>query len=97
MIRRTRRGGTRRVGGAPPLPKETVRVHTVAGLQGRGGYRDGAVAQALFQKVSDFALLPDDRVLVTDEHDNRIRMLSADLQQISTVAGDGSRGKRDHP
>jgi hypothetical protein len=90
--RRTRRCA-RRVGGAP-LPKDTVRVHTVAGLQG-SGYRDGAAATARGDGVHGFALLPDGRVLVTDEHNNRIRMLSADLQQMSTVAGDGTFGYRD--
>ena len=37
--------------------------------------------------------LPDGRVLLSDHH--RIRVLSADLQQVRTVAGDGEEGHRD--
>ena len=39
--------------------------------------------------------LPDGGVLVVDRNNNRIRMLSADLQQVITVAGDGEDGHRD--
>jgi hypothetical protein len=34
-------------------------------------------------------------VLVTDQGNNRIRMLSTDLQQVTTVAGDDEQGHRD--
>jgi hypothetical protein len=34
-------------------------------------------------------------VLVADFNNKRIRMLSADLQQVSTMAGDGEGGHRD--
>jgi len=44
---------------------------------------------------SGLALLTDGRVLVSDFSNNRIRVLSADLQQVSTVAGDGETGHRD--
>ena len=37
-------------------------------------------------------LLPDSRVLVADCNNGLIRMLSADLQQVSMVAGDGRQG-----
>jgi len=67
-------------------------VSTVAG-DGEKGHRDGAAVQARFCCPSDLALLPDGRVLVVDNH--HIRMLSADLQQVSTVAGDGRRGHHD--
>ena len=34
-------------------------------------------------------------MLVADCGNDRIRVLSADLQQVSTVAGDGEQGHRD--
>jgi len=37
-------------------------------------------------------LLPDSRVLVADCNNGLIRMLSADLQQVSMVAGNGRQG-----
>ena len=42
-------------------------------------------------------LLPDGRVLVTDWENHHLRLLSADLQQVSTVtvAGDGEEEHRD--
>jgi DNA-binding beta-propeller fold protein YncE len=59
------------------------------------GHLDGAAAQAQFSHPAGPALLPDGRVLVADFGNNRIRVLSADLQQVSTVAGDGEGGHRD--
>jgi len=66
----------------------------VAG-SGEQGNRDGAVAQAQFCLPTSLELLPDGRVLVADWGNRRIRVLSADLQQVSTVAGDGEQGHRD--
>jgi glucose/arabinose dehydrogenase len=68
------------------------RRHAVAAV---GGHRDGAAAQAQFYHPGNIALLPDGRVLVAERDNIRIRMLSADLQQVSTVAGDGEHGHRD--
>ena len=62
---------------------------------GERGHRDGATAQARFNGVCGFLLLPDSRVLVADWGNHRIRLLSADLQHVSTVAGDGMWGHRD--
>jgi DNA-binding beta-propeller fold protein YncE len=76
------------------LSADLQQVSTVAG-DGEAGHQDGAVAQARFYGPTGLALLPDGRVLVTDEDNNRIRVLSADLQQVSTVAGDGERGHQD--
>jgi DNA-binding beta-propeller fold protein YncE len=76
------------------LSADLQQVSTVAGDGGRG-HRDGAAAQAQFYCPVGLALLPDSRVLVADSDNNRIRMLSADLQQVSTVAGDGGQGHRD--
>jgi hypothetical protein len=62
---------------------------------GEAEHRDGAAAQTQFNYPFGLTLLPDGRVLVTDHVNNRTRMLSADLQQVSTVAGDGVGGHRD--
>ena len=58
-------------------------------------HHDGPATIAKFCWPHAFALLPDQRVLVTDMGNHRIRMLSADLQQVSTLAGDGGYGHRD--
>jgi glucose/arabinose dehydrogenase len=81
------------------LSADLQQVSTVAGDGeagfGGGGHRDGAAAQAQFHDPSGLAVLSDGRVLVTDISNRQIRMLSADLQQVSTVAGDFHRGHRD--
>ena len=77
------------------LSANLQQVSTVAG-DGERGHRDGAAAQAQFSRPTGLALLPDGRVLVADQFNNHcIRVLSANLQQVSTVAGDGEVGHRD--
>ena len=76
------------------LSADLQQVRTVAGDGGRG-HQDGAAAQAQFNCPDGLALLPDGRVLVVDLGNHRIRVLSADLQQVSTVAGDGEEAHRD--
>jgi hypothetical protein len=76
------------------LSADLQQVSTVAG-DGERGHRDGAAAQAQFNRPTSLALLTEGRVLVTDSWNNRIRVLSADLQQVSTVAGDGGEEHRD--
>jgi DNA-binding beta-propeller fold protein YncE len=76
------------------LSADLQHVSTLAG-DGGEGHRDGAAAQAQFSGPVSLALLPDGHVLVADSWNNRIRVLSADLQQVSTVAGDGEYGHRD--
>jgi sugar lactone lactonase YvrE len=76
------------------LSADLQQVSTVVG-DGGEGHRDGAAAQAQFNYPTGLALLPDDRVLVVDRNNHLIRVLSADLQQVSTVAGDGEHGHRD--
>ena len=73
------------------LSADLERVSTVAG--GEMGYRDGAAAQ--FCSPDGLAVLPDGSVLVADRDNNRIRLLSADLQHVTTVGGDGTYGCRD--
>ena len=53
-------------------------------------HRDGAARQALFNSPEGFAVLPDGGVLVTDHAMDGIRVLSADLQQVTTLAGASS-------
>jgi hypothetical protein len=81
------------------LSTDLQQVSTVAGCgpagAGSAGHQDGAAAQAEFSGPCGLALLPDGRVLVSDFGFNGIRMLSADLQQVSTVAGDGEQGHQD--
>jgi WD40 repeat protein len=67
----------------------------VAGPGRYGAYQDGAAAQARFRYPSCLAVLPDGRVLVADFGNACIRMLSANLQEVSTVAGDGVAGHQD--
>jgi len=69
------------------LSADLQQVRTVAG-NGEQGHRDGAAATAQFMAPSGLALLPDGRVLVADAHSHRIRVLSADLQQVRLVAGE---------
>ena len=75
--------------------EECTRRYKEGYRNGTEGYRDGASAQAQFRYPTGLALLPDGRVLVADRTNHRIRVLSADLQQVSTVAGDGGWGHRD--
>jgi hypothetical protein len=82
--------------GIIPMPGQAL-VSVGAMVVGTGGYgfQDGAAAAARFNDVRAMLLLPDSRVLVADAFNHRIRVLSADLQQVSTVAGDGEGGHRD--
>jgi glucose/arabinose dehydrogenase len=66
------------------LSADLQQVSTVAG-DGTEGHRDGAAAQAQFHLPSRLAVLPDGRVLVSDGRNTRLRVLSADLQQVSTL------------
>jgi hypothetical protein len=65
------------------LSADLPQVSTVAG-DGGEGHRDGAAAQAQIEDPGALALLPDGRVLMTDYH-NHIRVLSADMHQVSTL------------
>jgi hypothetical protein len=70
------------------LSADLPQVSTVAG-DGEQGHWDGAAAQTQFNCPSGLALLPDGRVLVADFSNRRIRVLSADLQQVSTLTNAG--------
>ena len=77
------------------LSADLQQVSTLTRHTRGGGHQDGAAAQSQFRWPRDLVQLPDRRVLVADMGNHRIRLLSADLQQVSTVAGDGARGHRD--
>ena len=66
------------------LSADLQQVSTVAG-NGEAGYRDGAAADAQFDDPTGLAMLSDGRVLVADRLNGRIRVLSADLQKVSTL------------
>ena len=73
-----------------PMPgQDLVSVGAMVVGTGVHGFQDGAGSAAMFRGVRGMLQLPDGRVLVTDLNNHRIRVLSADLQQVSTVAGDG--------
>jgi len=79
-----------------PMPgQDLVSVGAMVVGTGEGGFQDGAAAAVMFMYVRTMLHLPDGRVLVTDGDNHRVRVLSADLQQVSTVAGDGAEGHRD--
>ena len=75
----------------PVLGHELVSVSMAAGT-GDAGFHDGAAAEARFFGVHGMLCPCDGRVLVADSYNNSIRLLSADLQEVSTVAGDGEAG-----
>ena len=84
------------VGVIIPMPgQDLVSVGAMVVGTGEEGFQDGAAAAAMFHGVRAMLQLPDGRVLVVDRNNHRLRMLSTDLQQVSTVAGDGERGHRD--
>ena len=66
-------------------------VRTIAG-SGEEGHQDGPAAQARFNYPCAVVVLSDGRILIADGRNHRIRMMSADLQQVSTVAGGGTMG-----
>jgi hypothetical protein len=88
------------------LSADMAVVVTVAGSRPTQGelsienvccHRDGAALEARFNLPCGMCLLADGRVLICDRAGRRVRMLSADLQTVSTVAGDGTQGHRDGP
>ncbi len=68
---------------------------TLAG-NGESGWQDGNGAQARFRKPSALAMAADGRVLVADQDNHRIRLLSVD-GQVTTLAGSGFTGSSDGP
>ena len=71
------------------LSADLQQVSTVAG-DGEEGHQDGAAAQARFNCPTGLALLPDGRVLVTDQYNHRIRQIIIATGVVTTLAGSGS-------
>jgi sugar lactone lactonase YvrE len=69
-------------------------VSTVAG-SGADGYQDGPAATARFAYPTGLAVDGRGRLYVTDQINNRIRLI--ENGQVSTLAGDGTAGYADGP
>ena len=59
-------------------------VRSIAGT-GTRVFQDGPAAQATFNVPHDVVVLSDGRILVADYFNDRIRVISADLQQLSLI------------
>lgn len=65
-------------------------LENVAGLcrnYNNTGNTDGNALDARFDTPLDIAFLPDGRLVIADSFNDRIRLLSADLQEVSTLVG----------
>ena len=65
-------------------------IEDIAGLclnYGNTGNTDGAAEEARFDTPLDIAFLPDGRLAIADSFNDRVRVLSADLSEVSTLAG----------
>lgn len=65
-------------------------VSTVAGST--AGWKDGPATQALFSFPTGLVLLSDDRLLVNDWNNHRLRLIDLNSQSVSTIAGNGGGG-----
>ena len=71
------------------------KVHTIAGST--EGFADGNASQAQFNTPSGIAIDTGGNVIIADTSNNRIRKLTKDGSQVSTVAGSGLAGLKDGP
>ncbi len=62
-------------------------------MPGESGYRDGPAGQALFSSPHAVVWLDEDRLLVADIGNARLRVIAAD--SVRTVAGTGGKGAAD--
>jgi len=69
-------------------------VTTLAGSGGGGGFADGTGAAARFNYPSGVALLSNGDIVVADQINSRIRLVTPG-GVVSTLAGDGTRGYLD--
>jgi NHL repeat len=70
-------------------------VTTIAGVAGEAGHRDGAAAQALFNRPSSVAVDAWGHILVTEEGNHTVRKIAPN-GRVTTVAGQaGSAGDAD--
>src|SRR5208282_356389 len=63
---------------------------TVAGST--AGWKDGPATQALFSFPTGLVLLSDDRLLVNDWNNHRLRLIDLNSQSVTTIAGNGAGG-----
>ncbi|MBX7219841.1 MAG: SMP-30/gluconolactonase/LRE family protein [Blastocatellia bacterium] len=71
-------------------------VGTLAGVAGQSGYRDGPVAQALFNSPRGSAVAGDGNVYVADSNNQVIRKIDMRTMMVSTLAGKpGATGATD--
>jgi sugar lactone lactonase YvrE len=70
-------------------------VSTLAGQNGKAGFRDGKASEAQFNGLSGLALDSKGNLYLADSNNHRIRKLSADGKSVSTVAGSGLQGFKD--
>ena len=61
-------------------------------MGGDRGFRDGSAAQARFNGAVVLALMDDGSVLVVDQGNHRIRLISANGKHVRTIAGSGVGG-----
>lgn len=70
----------------------------VENLVGKGlfefGDRDGALSDALLQHASGVALLDDDRLLIADTYNHKVKLLDLKQGQVTTLLGTGKPGSR---
>lgn len=71
-------------------------VTTLAGVPGTSGFKNGPGEQALFDDPVGIALTPDGSLYVSDQGNQRIRLISR-AGVVSTFAGTGSGGDLDGP
>ncbi len=77
------------------LNPPTWTVSTYAGVPRSPGYADGAAATAKFNRPTAIAIDGQGNLCVTEQAGQRIRMISAATQQVTTLAGSGQTGFAD--
>jgi sugar lactone lactonase YvrE len=68
-------------------------ITTVAGVPGIPDFTSDGVATAVpLNEPEDMALLPDGRIVIADEKNNRLRVLDLGANTLTTIAGIGPAG-----
>ncbi|MDY7232493.1 N,N-dimethylformamidase beta subunit family domain-containing protein [Hyalangium rubrum] len=70
-------------------------VSTYAGALRAAGSTDGVAGQARFNRPTSLAVDAAGNIYVADQAGNKVRMIAADTQQVSTLAGANSAGTQD--
>lgn len=78
-----------------PTPGGGWTVSTFAGQSRNGGYRDGLVAMARFNRPTALTTDPAGNLYVTDQAGQRIRFIDVATKTVTTLAGDGVSGFQD--